>query len=96
MVLEEHLRVGQRYTFYEKRPSEPDSATRSYRGTFLEIRTVDSREYMYVRCDYKIHNRLAISIAPLHFIKKIETLEDVLQNKSNVPDDVLRIIDSFV
>jgi hypothetical protein len=96
MALEQNLKVGQRYTFYEKRPSEPDSSIRSYRGTFLEVRNVDHREYIYVKCDYKIHNRLAISIAPLHFIQKIETLEDILQNKSNVPDDILRIIDSFV
>ena len=81
------MRPGNRYTFYEK-----DLA--SYRGTFLESRTIKSSTFHYIY--YRYNNKNAIKIIPSHHVIKALELKDILQDKVNLPDDVLSIIDKFL
>jgi len=93
MVSINELKQGNRYIFYEQRTVLHSEI--SYRGTFLEIRHIKpTYSYIYLLCD-KV-SRKVVSIIPLPWIRKIESMDDILQGKTVLCPDVLTVIDEFL
>jgi hypothetical protein len=93
MVAIQELQPGKRYTFYEN--------AGPFRGTFIENRTILTGNnllftYVYVDTEERINGRWVRKIIREDFIQNVETLQEVLQNRSVIPDDVIHVIDSYV
>jgi hypothetical protein len=93
MVTLDKLKPGNRYTFYGT--MEP------FRGTFVGNRTIVTGNnlfitYVYVDTEERINGRWIRKIIREDYIQNIETLQEVLQNRSSIPDDVIHVIDSYV
>jgi len=102
-VSESELIPGQRYTFYRN-----PELTRGYNAVF---RACLNKVYVYenIACgashtakhilfdciDYEPHPRTKLTM-PFDWLIQITNLITILQDKSPLPDDVLRIIDSFL
>lgn len=93
MVSMNELKAGCRYTFYEKRTALHSES--SYRATFLEIRFIAPKYYyIYLLCNHV--NLNIVTIAPLEWISKVESIDDILQGKTVLCPDVLSIVDEFL
>jgi hypothetical protein len=102
MPHEADLVIGQRYMFYVQ--MKPDSPVEIRRGTFLEIREIETcsithpiMRYLYVKNNYHTtpYSRQTITITPFNWIQRIETLDELLDDITTLPSDVVHIIDSF-
>jgi hypothetical protein len=88
------LRVGKRYTFYQKRPKS--IGVSFIRGTFLEIRDIDKLgKLIYIGLYDAVAKKNVISIIPLGWIKRVETLDEILRGRTRLITDVLHVIDEF-
>lgn len=86
---------GRKYTFYEQYNSNANIST--FQGRFLEIRKFErSGEMIYIARRDGVLKKTTINIIPLNWIIKVETLEDILQGKTILISDVLRVIEEFV
>jgi hypothetical protein len=89
------LRVGKRYTFYQKRPKSINISF--IRGTFLEIRNIDKLgKLIYITWYDAVAKKNVISIIPLDWIKRVETLDEILDGRTRLITDVLHVIDEFL
>jgi len=89
------LKTGCRYTFYEKKPALHSES--SYRATFLEIRHIFPKYYYIYLLNDRLHgNKKIMSIVPIEWISKVESIDDILQGKTVLCSDVLSIIDEFL
>ena len=89
------LQVGQRYTFYQKRPKSINVSF--IRGTFLEIRDIGKLgKLIYISWYDAVAKKNVISIIPLGWIKRVETLDEILDGRTRLISDVLRVIDEFL
>jgi hypothetical protein len=89
------LRVGKRYTFYKKRPKSADVSF--IRGTFLEIRNIDKLgKLIYIGWYDASAKKNIISIIPLGWIKRVETLDEIFDGETLLISDVLHAIDEFL
>ena len=106
--MENSLITGYRYTFYQKNGKSPNVKTNVFRATVNDIihhsmiisngyskKTVACKTLRLHCCSDTSHKN-AIHCIPLHFIVQVDNMETILQNKSNLPVDVLRIIDSYL
>lgn len=92
MVSMDELIQGQKYIFYEKRTMLHGEI--SYRAKFLEIREISpAHKYIYVLRD---NNERFLTITPLKWILKVESLDDILGISKNLPVDVIGLIDAFL
>lgn len=93
MVSINELKYGGRYTFYEKRTPLHNETT--YRAKFLEIRHISPKySYIYLLCN--LTNQNIVTIIPLEWISKVESIDDILQGKTILCPDVLTIVDEFL
>jgi hypothetical protein len=89
------VRVGKRYTFYQKRPKSIDVSF--IRGTFLEIRDIGKLgKLIYIGWYDAVAKKNVISIIPLDWIEMVETLDEILQGRTRLISDVLSVIDEFL
>ena len=106
--MENSLIPGYRYTFYQKNSEVPNAKTNVFRATVNDIlhhnmiisngyskKTVACKTLRLHSCS-DITQKSAVHCIPLHFIVQVDNMETILQNKSNLPVDVLRIIDSYL
>ena len=107
-VSESELIPGQRYTFY-RNPELTRGYNAVFRACLNRLYVYDMIEtgvspapttqtskHIHFDCiDYEPHPRTKLSM-PFEWIIQITNLITILQNKSPLPDDVLRIIDSFL
>jgi hypothetical protein len=85
------LSKGTRYTFYKKNADGyPDSV---FRARFIQIYTNQS---VWVDCVEGEKSATTKFCFPLKQLLKATNLERILNNQSNIPVDVLRIIDSYL
>jgi hypothetical protein len=92
-----NLQLGKRYTFYHKRSKSINVSF--IRGTFLEIRDIDKLgKLIYIEsCNEDAAlKKFVISIIPLDLIKRVETLDEILQGRTRLITDVLHVIDDFL
>jgi hypothetical protein len=87
------LRTGHRYLFYSNSstllPSDIFRATllkKERNRLYLSDIYIISSETSYEYVNWTVHTQ---------FLKKIEALEDMVQN-TKLPDDILRIIDTYL
>jgi hypothetical protein len=89
------VRVGKRYTFYQKRPKSIDVSF--IRGTFLEIRDINRLgKLIYIAWYDAVAKRNVISIIPLYWIIGFKTLDEILDGKTRLISDVLHVIDEYL
>jgi hypothetical protein len=95
MTSVEQLKIGNRYTFYE--------TDKIYRGTFLEYRSITHRiprfnplRYIYVLYQENTEKNPVIKIINMNQIQRIETLSQIFDGGTILPDDVLSVIDQFL
>jgi len=93
------LRTGQVYTFYEKRTLLHNE--QYYRGRFLETREIGNEpgkiyRYIYIIRDLQEGVRKAVTITPLEWIVRVETLDEILKGKTKLNADVLGIIEEYL
>jgi hypothetical protein len=89
------VRVGKRYTFYQKRPKSVDVSF--IRGTFLEIRDINRLgKLIYIGFYDEVAKKNVINIIPLDWIERVETLDEILQGRTRLISDVLSVIDEFL
>jgi len=82
---------GNRYTFYKTNTDGyPDSV---FRARFIQIYNNQS---VWVDCVEGEKMATAKFCFPLEQLLKATTLESILNNQSNIPQDVLRVIDSYL
>lgn len=90
----EDIRIGYRYLFYSN--SSTLLPSNIFRATLLkkdrnrlylsDIQTHSKTPYQYI--NWTVHTQ---------FVKKIEALEDIVQStNTKLPDDILRIIDTYL
>jgi hypothetical protein len=92
MVSVNDLIHGRKYFFYEKRTMLHNEEC--YRGRFLETREISpSYKYIYIIQD---NNKRFVTITPLKWISKVESLDDILGIKTKMPSDVIDVIDEFL
>jgi hypothetical protein len=66
----------------------------SYRAMFLEIREIFAAyKYIYILRD---NNERFVTITPLKWILKVESLDDILGIGKNLPVDVIGLIEEFL
>jgi len=91
MVSINDLIQGRKYTFYEKRSLL--HSENIYRATYLDTREISPfHKYIYVLED---NNTRFVTITPLKWITKVESLDDILGRTTKLPYDVIGVIDSF-
>jgi len=95
MTSVEQLKIGNRYTFYQ--------TDKIYRGTFLEYRSIPHRiprfnplRYIYVLYQENTEKDTVIKIINMDQIQRIETLSQLLDGGTVLPDDVLSVVDQFL
>jgi hypothetical protein len=89
------LKVGKRYTFYQKRPKNDEISF--VRGTFLEIRDIEKLgKLIYIAWYDAVTKKNVISIIPLDWMKRVETLDEILDGRTRLITDVLHAIDEFL
>jgi hypothetical protein len=92
MVSINHLTQGRKYIFYEKRTMLHNEEC--YRGRFLETREISPfHKYIYIVQD---NNEKFVTITPVKWITKVESLDDILGISKNLPSDVIGVIDEFL
>ena len=107
-VSESELIPGQRYTFY-RNPELTRGYNAVFRACLNRLYVYDvidsgvsptpttqTAKHIHFDCiDYEPHPRTRLAM-PFDWLIQITNLITILQNKSPFPDDVLRIIDSYV
>lgn len=104
--MENELILGQRYTFYQKMGK--NSIQKTFRANVKDIifhNMIISNGYSKktVACKtLRLHNcsditqKSAVHCIPMYCIIQVDNMETILQNKSKLPVDVLRIIDNYL
>ena len=90
------LMQGQRYLFHYK--NKQYDGTTTFRATF--DRVIYFKQYSTFRLtkfepNDAMYPRTTAWYMDTHMVSKIETLNDVLLNKSSIPEDVLLEIDNY-
>ena len=91
------LMVGQRYLFYYDDPRS--KVERCFRATFFGIHTYNTYSTMVLRnYDSSVWSMNPADVWYMNpnSITKVQTLADMLDGKSKLPDDVLIYIDNFL
>jgi hypothetical protein len=93
--MENTLINGNRYTFYKK---NLDIAKISiFRANLIKVYTYNTNEKsIYLNCIDTEKSKNTKFMFPLYLLIKVTNLESILNNKSNMPRDILRIIDSYL
>jgi len=104
--MENELILGQRYTFYQKMGEH--SKPNMFRANVKDIifhnmiinntGTISIVECKTLRLNFHsdCKETTTVNCMPLHCILQIDNMETILQNKSKLPVDVLRIIDNYL
>jgi hypothetical protein len=104
--MENELIRGQRYTFYQK--IGKNSIQKTFRANVKDIifhnMILNNRgiisivECKTLRLNFHSDCKQATTVycMPLHCILQIDNMETILQKKSKLPVDVLRIIDNYL
>lgn len=91
MVSTDQLKPGNKYTFFQNTFFQKDI---SFRGTFLETRCINKKHtYIYIIPDGP---ERIMSIIFIDLIIKVETLDDVLQGKTILNQDVISMIEEYL
>jgi len=85
---------GQKYYFYEKSPRHGDEQV--CRATYLKTLTNGGYSYLIKRRYEASLNENILVYTPINWFCKAETLEDVLSRTTNLPTDVMRIIEQYL
>jgi hypothetical protein len=104
--MENELILGQRYTFYQKMGEH--SKPNMFRANIKDIifhnmiisngyskKTVACKTLRLHSCS-DITQKSAVHCIPMYCIIQVDNMETILQNKSKLPVDVLRIIDNYL
>jgi len=86
---------GNRYTFFKK---NVDTSTISiFRANLIQIYVHTClTKSVYLNCiDYE-YSKNAKLLFPLSSLIKVTNLEIILNNKTNIPSEILRIIDNYL
>jgi len=95
ILLGKQLRQHQRYTFTETNPSTLE--TIQFRANFLDIITGHLRVRKYEDNKTKLTslNGYAMYVIPLEWITNVETLYDILFERSRLPQEMILEIDKY-
>lgn len=86
----DNLRKGQRYLFHMNRPFICD--IESFRANVVAI----YQKTLIVNCsETEKHSITQVSI-PLDWVKKTETLEDIVSDNPILPSEILLMIDGYL
>lgn len=93
------LNKSQRYTFYFANEITRFNGERKFRANFIDILVNNHGNTIRVN-NYsdsgQNNNPECIHTFPLYFIQSVETIEDVTNYKSVLPEEVMIIIDGFI
>jgi len=88
------LMQGQRYTFYYK----TRHGENIFRANFLALHQYKQYKTLIIdryESDFVGTNKDTIWYVDPNLVYKIETLSEIIDGKSKLPDDVLHVIDNF-
>jgi hypothetical protein len=93
--MENNLITGDRYTFCKK--NLDISCNSIFRANFIQIYTHKNGEKsVYVTSIDTEFSKKTKFMFPLSLLLEVNNLERILKNKSNIPNEILRVIDSYL
>jgi len=91
ILLGKKLFPGQRYLFTEICPNTFNET--QYRATF---KIVVEHFLVTIHSDKRVESFENIIFTPVQWIMKVESLDDILEGNTVLPEDVLFLIDNYV
>lgn len=102
IVAQHELKPGERYTFYRKNPYTR-CKTAIFRASLVQLYQYEMNHCddepmnsINVNCIHYMENAHTTISIPFDWLFQIINLITILQNKSPFPDEILRIIDSYL
>jgi hypothetical protein len=86
----ENLRQGQRYLFHMNQPFIDD--VESFRANVVKVYS----KTLVVNCCDTERNRITQVSMPLEWVKRADTLEDIVCENPILPSEILLLIDGYL